>query len=49
LKSWNQGADALKGSCLFSAFHVEKPNALLLSNVNKGRNKINKCKELKNK
>jgi hypothetical protein len=50
LKSWTQPADALKGNCLFSTFHVEKPTAILLfSNVNKGRNKKNKSKELKNK
>jgi hypothetical protein len=48
LKSWTQTADALKGNCLYSTFHIEKPTALLsLSNVNKGRKEINKCKELK--
>jgi hypothetical protein len=40
----------LEGNCLFSAFHTEKPIAFLsFSNVNKGRKKVNKCKELKNK
>jgi hypothetical protein len=29
LKSWTNPADALKGNCLFSTFHVEKPTALL--------------------
>jgi hypothetical protein len=50
LKSWTQPADALKGNCLLSTFHVEKLSAILsFSNVNKGRTKINKCKNLKDK
>jgi hypothetical protein len=42
LKSYTQPADTLKGKCLFSVFHVEKPTVLLLFT------KTNKCKELKN-
>jgi hypothetical protein len=39
---------ALKGNYLISMFHVEKPTALLLFlNVNKGKEKRNKCKDLK--
>jgi hypothetical protein len=50
LKSQIQPVDALKGNCLFSALFVEKPTTLFLfSNVNKGRKKINKCKEIKSK
>jgi hypothetical protein len=48
LKSWTQPAVALKGNCLFSTFYVEKPTALLsFLNVNEGRNKINKFKDVK--
>jgi hypothetical protein len=33
---------------LFSAFHIEETTALLsLSDVNKRRKKVNKCKDLK--
>jgi hypothetical protein len=40
----------LEGELFIFKFHVEKPVALLsLLNVNKGRNKTNKCKDLKKK
>jgi hypothetical protein len=32
---------------LFLTFHIKKPSALLFLNANKGRMKINECKELK--